>query len=305
MKKLAVMAALLALPVLLAPPASALDTSKLKPTGYVNDFAHVLDARGAQSLEAYCANLERVTGVQMAIVLVPALDDEPIEDAANRLYREWGIGKKGKDEGILLLLSMKEHKSRAEVGYGIEPIISDGAAGGILRAISPILRQGNYAGGLLAAAEQMGNTIAQSKGVQLGGALPQVGVRRVQRGSSIPFPLILIGIFILISLLSRGGGGGGFLAGMLLGNMMGGRGGGWGGGGFGGGTGGGGGAGARGGAASTATTSAIDRPGNGQVGSANFFVDKDTGQVFIIADDATTAYVSQVVSIWPNPSRKC
>jgi uncharacterized protein len=241
MKKLAVMAALLALPMLLAPTASALDTSKLKPTGYVNDFAHVLDARGAQSLEAYCANLERVTGVQMAIVLVPALDDEPIEDAANRLYREWGIGKKGKDEGILLLLSMKEHKSRAEVGYGIEPIISDGAAGGILRAISPILRQGNYAGGLLAAAEQMGNTIAQSKGVQLGGALPQVGVRRVQRGSSIPFPLILIGIFILISLLSRGGGGGGFLAGMLLGNMMGGRGGGWGGGGFGGGGGGGGG----------------------------------------------------------------
>jgi uncharacterized protein len=136
---------------------------------------------------------------------------------------------------------MKEHKSRAEIGYGIEPIISDGAAGGILRAISPILRQGNYAGALLAAAEQMGNTIAQSKGVELGGGEQQVRVRRVQRGPSIPFPLILIGIFILISLLSRGGGGGGFLAGMLLGNMMGGRGGGWGGGGFGGGGGGGGG----------------------------------------------------------------
>jgi len=236
-KNLAVMAALLTL------PAWALDTSKLKPTGYVNDFAHVLDAGSAQTLEAYCANLERVTGVQMAIVLVPSLDDEPIEDAANRLYREWGIGKKGKDEGILLLLSMKEHKSRAEIGYGIEPIISDGAAGGILRSISPILRQGNYGGGLLAAAEQMGNTIAQSKGVEMGGAEPQVRVRRVQRGPSIPFPLILIGIFFLISLLSRGGRGGGtgFLTGMILGNMMGGRGGGWGGGGFGGGDGGGGG----------------------------------------------------------------
>src|ERR1039457_1903576 len=97
-----------------------LDTSKLKPTGYVNDFAHKLDPAGEQALEAYCGNLERVTGVQMAIVLVDSLDDEPVEDAANRLYREWGIGKKGKDEGILLLLSMKEHKSRAEIGYGIE-----------------------------------------------------------------------------------------------------------------------------------------------------------------------------------------
>jgi uncharacterized protein len=238
MKRLAALIALLVL------PAWGLDTSKLKPTGYVNDFAHVLDAAGAQALEAYCANLERVTGAQMAIVLVPSLDDEPIDDVANRLYREWGIGKKGKDEGILLLLSMKEHKSRAEIGYGIEPIISDGAAGGILRTISPILRQGNYGGGLLAAAEQMGTVIAQSKGVELGGAEPERPVQRARRGTSIPFPLILIGIFILLSLLNRGGrggGGGGFLTGMILGNMMGGRGGGWGGGGFGGGGGGGGG----------------------------------------------------------------
>jgi general secretion pathway protein D len=80
-------------------------------------------------------------------------------------------------------------------------------------------------------------------------------------------------------------------------------GGGGGGGGFGGGaggTGGGGGAG-RTGAASTTSTAPIDRPGNGQVGSANFYVDKDTGQVFIIADDATTAYVSQVISNLAKP----
>jgi ABC-type dipeptide/oligopeptide/nickel transport system ATPase subunit len=116
-------------------PAWTLDTSKLKPTGYVNDFANTLDPASKQALESYAANLERATGVQMAIVLVPSLDDEPVEDAANRLYREWGIGKKGKDEGILLLLSMKERKSRAEIGYGLEPIITDGDAGGILRSI--------------------------------------------------------------------------------------------------------------------------------------------------------------------------
>ena len=98
--------------------------------------------------------------------------------SANRLYREWGIGKKGKDEGILILLAVKDRKSRAEIGYGVEPIISDGAAGGILRQIRPILQQGNYGGALLAAAEQMGTIIAQSKGVDLGGPEPLRGTRR-------------------------------------------------------------------------------------------------------------------------------
>ncbi len=246
MKRFLTLAAVVALTAVWA---WSLDTSKLKPAGYVNDFAHKLDPAGERALEAYCANLERVTGVQMAIVLVDSLDDEPVEDVANRLYREWGIGKKGTNEGLLILLSIKEHKSRVEVGYGLEPIITDGFSGGVLRDIRPILRQGNYAGALLAAAEQFGNQIAQAKGVALAG--PQgapARPRAVQRGRGIPFPLILIGLFILLSLLGRGGGGSGtgFLTGMLLGNMMGRRGG-WGGGGFGGYEGGGGGGGGFGG----------------------------------------------------------
>jgi len=234
----------LALLFALAVTAWGLDTKTLKPTGYVNDFSNTLDASSKQTLEDYCANLERVTGVQMAIVLVNTLDDEPVEDVANRLYREWGIGQKGKDEGILILLAIKDRKSRAEIGYGIEPIINDGAAGGILRRIRPILQQGNYGGALLAAAEQMGTTIAQAKGVELGGPEPLRVSGRQGRQPSIPFPLILLGLFFLLWLLGRGGRGGsgtGFLTGMILGNMMGGRGGGWGGGGFGGGGGGGGG----------------------------------------------------------------
>ncbi len=244
MKYLRQIAAWMVVLALVALPAWGLDTKKLKPTGYVNDFSNTLDAAAKQTLEAYCANLDRVTGVQMAIVLVPTLDGEPIEDVANRLYREWGIGKKGKDEGILLMLAVKDRKSRAEIGYGVEPIITDGTAGGILRQIRPILQQGNYGGALLAAAEQMGTMIAQSKGVELGGPEP-TRTRPMERRPSIPFPLILLGLFFLLWLLGRGGGGSGtgLLAGMLLGNMLGGRGGrgGWGGGGFGGYDGGGGG----------------------------------------------------------------
>lgn len=234
--------------VLAASIAFALDTSKLKPTGYVNDFANVLDPAGKARLENYCSVLEQATGAQMAIVLVDTLDGEPIEDVANRLYREWGVGKKGKDEGILILVAVKDHKDRAEVGYGLEPVITDGDAGGILRGIRPILRQGNYSGALLAAAQEFGQQIAQAKGVEL----PNQPLRTrgaAPRQVNLPWPVLVFGFFFLLWILGRlgggrgGGGGTGFLTGMILGNMMGrgfGGGGGWGGGGFGGGSSGGG-----------------------------------------------------------------
>src|SRR5580698_3831411 len=161
------------LAALLSTGAFALDTSKLKPQGYVNDFAGVLDARSAGALEAYSGNVERATGVQMAFVLVKSLEGDDIDDVANTIYRQWGIGKKGKDEGILVLLAIEDHKQRAEVGYGLEPVIPDGYAGGVLRGIRPILRQGNYGGALLAAAQQFGSRIAQSKGVTIPNAPEQ------------------------------------------------------------------------------------------------------------------------------------
>ena len=241
----------------LAGCALGLDTSKLKPKGYVNDFAHVLDAAGAQRIEAYCGAVERGTGAQFAVVTVDTLDDEPIEDVANRLYHEWGIGKKGTDEGVLLLLAIKDHKQRAEVGFGLEPVITDGYAGGVLRGIRPILRQGNYSGALLAAVEQFGSRVAQSKGVAIGNG--PVRVSRYRDTGSAPNPLVfiigfLVVMFILRALFRGGGGGygggggfGGFLTGMLLGNLMGRGRGGWGGGGFGGYDGGGGGGGGWGG----------------------------------------------------------
>lgn len=222
--------------------AIALDTSKLKPTGYVNDFAHVVDPQFAAAIETYCGNVERATGAQFAIVTVDSLEDEPVEDVAVRLFKEWGIGKKGTDEGLLVLLAIKDRKNRIEVGYGLESIVPDGFAGGVLRGIRPILRQGNYGGALLAAAQQLGQRIAQAKGVTIEGQPPP------QRGSGDPNGGGLFGIIIAFVILmfilraltgrggrgGRGGGAGGFLTGMLLGNMMGRRGG-WGGGGFGGG----------------------------------------------------------------------
>jgi uncharacterized protein len=232
--------------VLLTTSIFALDLTKLKPTGYVDDFAHAIDAASAQRIAAYCGVLERATGAQMAIVTIDSLDGDDVADVANKLYHQWGIGKKPNDEGVLILFAVKDKKDRAEIGYGLEPVITDADAGAIMRSLRPILRQGSYGPAALAAAQQFGAMIAQAKGVTLPVDARVRTQTNVSRGPSIPWPLIVIGIFFIFSLLGRLGGGGGgggftgFLTGMFLGNMMGrGSSGSWGGGGFGGSSGGG------------------------------------------------------------------
>src|SRR5580692_8599437 len=96
----------------------ALDLNSLKPQGYVSDFSHVLTPQARAQLEAYCGRVEQVTGVQMAIVTIDSLDGQPVEDVANALYRNWATAKKGKNEGILLLVAIKVTKARFELGYG-------------------------------------------------------------------------------------------------------------------------------------------------------------------------------------------
>ncbi|HEX8985613.1 MAG TPA: TPM domain-containing protein [Bryobacteraceae bacterium] len=238
MKKLSISLALLAV---CAAAALAADFAALKPQGYVSDYAGVVDAASRAQLEQYCASFERSTRVQIALVTLPNLDGEPVEDVANSIFRRWGVGQKGKNDGILLLLAIAEHKSRLETGYGLEPDITDGMAGDILRAMRPYLRASRYGDAMVAAAADIGTRIAHARNVSIEAPAPQPRERR-SGGSGIPFGVLVGGVilFFLLSGLMRGGRGGGggmggFLTGMLLGNMMGrGMGGYRGGGGFGG-----------------------------------------------------------------------
>jgi uncharacterized protein len=204
--------------------AFAVDWKALKPEGYVSDFAHVIDAQSKAALEQYGTVVERVTGVQMALVTVQTLEGEPIDDVANTIFRAWGVGHKGKNDGILLLLVIGDRRSRLEVGYELEPILPDGFSGSILREMRPALRQKQYGEAMMAAAQAIGSTIAKSKNVSLDAQLP----RRVRRssGDSIPWAPLLFGLIAVFWLLrARGGGGrggGGFLTGMILGNLLGG-----------------------------------------------------------------------------------
>lgn len=209
----------------------------------MSDFANVLDPQSRAQLETYAGQIEQATGVQMALVTLKSLDGEPIEEVSNDLFRQWGVGKKGKDEGIMLLLAVQDHRDRIEVGYGLEPLLPDGFDGSILRNIQPLLRSNEYGAAMMAATAQIGAEITRAKGISPppGERLP---VREAPSREGLPWPIIVIGIIVLLLLFRGGGSGGGLLTGLILGNLLGrgGRGGGdWGGGGFGGGGGGGGG----------------------------------------------------------------
>ncbi len=123
-----------------------------KPASYVADFANVIDSDSRQTLEQKLSDFERATTNEFAIVTVPSLEGDTVEDYAVRLFKEWGIGKKGKDNGILILVAPHEHQGRIEVGYGLELVIPDGLAGQIIREnMAPYFRQGQYGQGLQAA----------------------------------------------------------------------------------------------------------------------------------------------------------
>jgi uncharacterized protein len=210
--------------------AFAFDFTALKPQGYVSDFAGVIDARSRMALERYAAALEHSTGAQVAVVTLPSLEGEPVEDVANALYRKWGIGQKGSNEGALLLLSIRDRRSRLEVGYGLEPILPDAAAGDVLRAMRPDLRAGRYGPALIEAMREIGGRIAAAKGVAVSAPAPARPRRRTaERG--LPAGLVFAG-FILFAVLSgmiggsggrrrNSGGFGGLLPALILGNMMG------------------------------------------------------------------------------------
>src|SRR5512136_1068609 len=131
MRKLAVAAFLL---LWLAFSAAAVDFTSLQPEGYISDFAKVIDPGTRATLEQYCSAVEEQTGVQIAVITLDTLAGEPLEDVAVDIFKKWGIGKKGQDNGLLLLLVTQDRKMRLEVGYGLEPIVPDGFAGDVLRA---------------------------------------------------------------------------------------------------------------------------------------------------------------------------
>jgi uncharacterized protein len=120
-----------------------------KPIGVVSDFANILDEQTKSDLNSVITQVEQKTSAEMAVAIVTSLDGMAVEDYSVQLFKAWGIGKKGKDNGILVLVAPNERKVRIEVGYGLEPVLPDGLCGEIIRSqIIPEFKQGNFRGGI-------------------------------------------------------------------------------------------------------------------------------------------------------------
>jgi uncharacterized protein len=115
------------------------------PVGHVNDFANILSSETKQNLEQQLTRLEKDSSTEISVVTVETLGETTVEDYAVRLFENWQIGKKGKDNGILFLVAPYERETKIEVGYGLEPVLTDAQAGRILDSyVVPAFRDGDY-----------------------------------------------------------------------------------------------------------------------------------------------------------------
>ena len=260
------LAALLLALVAVASPAAAQTFPQL--TGRVVDDAHILTPAQVTDLTSKSAALEAQTGRQLVVATVPSLQGYPIEDYGYRLGRAWGIGQKGKNNGVILLVAPTEHKVRVEVGYGATVFLTDAMSGLIIRgAILPHFKQNppDYGGGIEAGADALIKqmSLPADQAAKNVAAAEQAQQQRAHSGGNplpVIFWLLVIG-FVVLSHIRRSAGrryrprhGGGISPWVVLwglnalsnsrrggwggGSGWGGGGGGWGGGGGGGGFGG-------------------------------------------------------------------
>jgi uncharacterized protein len=212
-------------------------------TGRVVDDAHILPAATQAELTQKLATLEQANGDQLVVVTLPDLQGYDIADYGYQLGRKWGIGAKGKNNGALLIVAPTEKRVRIEVGYGLEPVLTDAMSSVIIhREMLPRFREGDYPGGVSAGVDAIIKQITDPR--DLAEARARAAAEEVHRPRHEVNPIsglvIFIIVIIVISRLFRRGGGGILFPLMLL-SSFGGRGGDddWGGG-FGGGGGGGG-----------------------------------------------------------------
>ncbi len=262
-----------ALLMLAAPRAGAQPLQIPRPTGYVNDFAGIIDAQSEAAITRIADEVRAKSGGEIVVVTLPSLQGRTRDEVGLQILREWGIGKRAQgvgdstaNTGALLLVAVRERQVRIELGYGTNTFITAAEAGRIRdEVILPAFRQGQFGPGIEAGVGAIARHYAGRFGFQLTGAVPAEPQRPATRttrgvGGFSPGFIIMMLIFAFLFFRGRGGGGGGrrrrgyggpviipFPIGGGWGGGGFGGGGGWGGGGFGGFGGGGGGGGGAGG----------------------------------------------------------
>ena len=234
------------------------------PTGWVNDYANIIEPATRERMETMLANLKTRADVEFAVATVRTTGGQPIFDYSLAVARGWGIGSsEGEKNGLLLLVAVDDRKYQIQVSRHLEGDLPDGLVGEIGRRMRDQFRQNRYSEGMMLAVQTFIATLAEKRGFQVEGIDQSLAYqpRRVEapnfprgRGGFRPatgglgsgFCCLIIAVVVILVLLSGrggrgGGGGGGCLQALLLANLFGGLGGGrrssgWGGGGWGGGS---------------------------------------------------------------------
>lgn len=176
----------------LALPAFAAEPPLPSPQGFVNDTAGAMGDWAAKT-EALCREIERTTSAEVAVLTVKTTGGIALEDYAQRVFDRWGVGKKGKDNGILVLVAVDDRRMWIATGYGVEGILPDGRVGEIRdRAMLPLFREGRFGEGIHAGVSRLGDALRGE------GAAPPAGPRR---DSAYPaLSMLFLAILILLAL---------------------------------------------------------------------------------------------------------
>lgn len=181
------------------------------PPRLVNDYAHCMQPNEVATLEGRLVEYDNTSSVQITIVTVESIGIYEPSQYAVALFKKWKIGNKDKNNGVLILAAIKDHKLNITTGYGLEGALPDAVTGRIRREeMNPYFKQGKYYEGFSRAAEKI---IAATKGEYTADAdYRNRGKGRGVGGGSIL--LVLAIVYVIIWILSRrGGGGGGYISG--------------------------------------------------------------------------------------------
>jgi len=204
----------------LAPMPAMAETALPYLSGRVVDQANVLSEAARDRVSAMLKAHEDATGNQVAVLTVPTLSGEAVEDYAVRVFEDWKLGQLDKDNGVLVLVVPQDRRMRIEVGYGLEGTLTDAASSRIIRDLmTPRFREGNYDVGIEAGVTGVIQILEgkQPRDPEADWTAPAKSARAFQvNGPRLPLPVLIlvslfvfgiIGLFTFIGLVSPGGGG--------------------------------------------------------------------------------------------------
>ncbi|KSB91333.1 methanol dehydrogenase [Caulobacter vibrioides] len=183
--------------------AAALAAPTFPPlTGRVVDQANILSPRAEQQLTDELATLEKQTGRQVVVATLSSLQGYEIEDYGYQLGRAWGIGEKDKNTGALLIVAPNERKVRIEVGYGLEPVLTDALSSVIIQsAVLPRFKAGDMQGGIVAGTDSIVKQLSLPDGEAKAQVAQAAETERQDDGGGVPVAAIFIVVIVAIMIL--------------------------------------------------------------------------------------------------------